>query len=360
MNDHSLMTAHLPVESAPPAGSGFFRLRHDAPLHTSPEVLAVMYALADFDRQKYWQDGGDAICPSLQHKMPDSAFIVQWDSEPHGHGRSHDELRSSLRNLGPDGPMLVAGIVAALISELTATASSGDLLPMLGWRPWKRADRSRMHLQALTLLQLASQLKVVGSRRGVWKDYQGRALRTDADGPLFDLRTSAFATDTANSPESVMFDVTLGETLTKYLGVPKALPYLGRLSQLTHLGALTPTDRLARSYGLAYLIALRLNHGHPRRLTRRGLLDMFPAHPGPADVLTSKNPKRALTYDANAWKLLRKAGIISSKPDTTTFRFQGRARYGDSFLDDPIDLRPGSEIAEQLHLMKSGQGRTVT
>lgn len=341
MDDRSLMTA------PPWAGPGFARLRKDAPLHTSPEVLAVIFALADFERQKYWQNVGDAIGPLLQHQIPKSSFIVQWGDESDGKGVSPEGLRTSLRSVGPDGDLLVAGTVACLMSSPRLTLRANDLFPILGWDP-RSADRSaQMCLRAFRLLETASQMRVVGTRRGTWCGRTNRDLSTH--GPLFTLSRDFRQDD----PDT--FEIHLGEALAKYLDVQTALPRIAQVSQISTIASCQPSGSWARAYALAFLIDLRLNVKKPRALTRRRIFERFPRQPDVLNLLSSKNPSRAVDYDAAAWQILKRHGIIQTDPASLAFAPRSRLGFGEDFLDAPLRLVPGQGIAEELGLPAAKQ-----
>jgi hypothetical protein len=162
-------------------------------------------------------------------------------------------------------------------------------------------------------------------------------------------------------------------TITKewvgLLSSPQMAQYLPLGERLGAIPGNKPSGAWARVIGLSLASFWRREPAAALagsiKPTRRELLERYPPKTGAVDaVLATANPRRALEYWCDALQILVEQGIVADEGEARASYKEMRAQlprqdWGQTWLDEPVDLRPGELMRESVEersrsLPKSG------
>ena len=358
------------------------------PHHTFAEAREVQRAIGDGPSLNNWIgiDGEFA----MRHAMPKETHQTKFSPSPrlleysqwltHGpNERSMDLLAGELRRLSFDANLLFSVCLSLVIERGNFSASLDELGRLLGWEPKSAKERDQNRLKLWLWLLLFDSLRVVGLRRGVYKDpndkKKTRSMNSDDDL----LHISGTLADEQQRMDNVPFEVTLssGPWIETVRGDKSLMNYLGNVRMLAAKKRGRFPARLAVKMGLSLLQHWReeaakketqiKSVGDENRLsvqvdptTRKDLLTTYgqeAAREFEALLFDSDEPGVAVEYWDAAIGYLKKWQVVSyCKPTKasavaiTGYNWQ-RAWYE----QEKLDIRPVHSLAidvSEIHAAK--------
>jgi hypothetical protein len=230
-----------------------------------------------------------------------------------------------------------------------------DVITKIGWTPRSRAEREAMRQKVWDYLRFGARACVTGRRRSKYFDRStGEEIDTYIEGPAWVFMKQEKPVQPSLFPEDnvpVRVRLVASEEWARLTTSPMLAQYLP-MGEL--LGAITPdqpSGAWARVLGLALASFWRRQ---PRatldgsiKPIRRELFEHYPPKVSPPlEVLSSRNPKRAIEYWCNALQILVQTGFLAPHGDTQRTaseitRSLPRYNWHAVWLDEKIDLLPG-------------------
>lgn len=336
-------------------------------LHTSQEVDALMRAAADGSSGLHYRT--DPQAGTRTHSVPGLTHYVQLALTPEelARGMTSDalELLSRDQSADCDFALMYVSRVLAPPSPLPPNAYAGgwvaldDVIEKIGWKPRSTREREEMRAQVWRYLQFGARARVMGRRSSTYRDPEGKEIETRIDGPLWTflkeekaVQPNLFPDENADVPLRV--EIVVSKEWTRLITAPETAQYLPLGELLASITADQPSGAWARVLGLSLANFWRR---HPQgtldstiRPTRRELLERYPAKVSPHhEVLSSKNPKRALEYWRGALGHLVEKEFLAREGEALRSVIEMTAalpRYGwqEVWLDERVELHPGVEM----------------
>jgi hypothetical protein len=241
-----------------------------------------------------------------------------------------------------------------------------DIAEKIGYRPSKLSLEKRAEVRAKVWEQIkfGSLARVIGQRSSTYKDpTTGREISTVIDSaPWRIMRTEKPKDEATGLPipgaAPLRVEVVIGKDWEPLLANAHLTQYLPMAGAIGAIPANQTAGEWARCIALTLARLWRIN---PRELaagklqpTRRELLTRY--RPKGAQVetfLESPNPKRALEYWRAALGVLADSGFITRHGEAARTEAQmleklPKYKWGEAWLDERVDLRPGPEMAAAL------------
>ncbi len=309
------------------------------------------------------------------HLRLEGGLIPDWFGRP----SDIDSLRRELAATGHDGIALellsIALVLRSDAGHLDITID--ELIARIGIDPRSTAERADARLRVWRILTILGAMRVVGARTSVVRDrVSGRTVRVESADPL--ITVSAWRHAGAQMPldagvAPLKVTISASPWLTRLRGNRAALQEFGDLLAISEIPIRRPSGAWARAIGLALHQfwreqATRATYGRAgdshrltvrfRDVTRRELLEMFPAHPSVDEVLSSGDPRRAIDYWDAAIAELKARRVIGRYGATRDWlRDRPRKGWANLWLDEPLQVSPPAEAAAALQQIATAANR---
>jgi len=357
----------------------------DYVIQTSQESAIMLKAICDGKLGTHWKNDLQAGTRTYEPQGLPHRVQLQLSEQERDGGLTTEALEKMTQSLDADGTFAVLYVSRLLAppSPLPGNALAydwvtlDDVIQKIGWDPRTSTQRQEMRRRVLDYLRFCARANLSGQRSTIYRDPDTKQpIQTRIEGPIWRFmkeerpdQPSLFAEEEV--PLRVQIAVSAEWTrLTTSPMLAQFLP-MGEL-----LGAIPPdkpSGAWARSVGLALAGLWRRK---PRevldgiiRPTRRELLTAYtPKISPPEEVLSGKNPRRALDYWSMALQILAEEGFVARRGEvmrSTREVSQTLPRYywQDVWLDELVVLHPGPkmELAVQrcAHNLPSLQPRNL-
>ena len=244
-----------------------------------------------------------------------------------------------------------------------------DVIAKIGWDPRSSAERREMHRRLYGFVLFGERAQVVGERQGRYLDkHTGKTVSTTIRAALWRVAKTELPDELLEAGElfdakdarqvPVRVEITIDRDWARLLTQPQTAQYLPMGELLGTIPGNKPSGAWGRVIGLALASFWRRQ---PRaamegsmRPTRRELLERYTPKTGPVGaVLRSNNPQDAITFWCAALRALAEreflapAGEVLVSPQTMRAALP-RKEWGDLWLDETIDLRPGAAFGNTI------------
>lgn len=359
-----------PTEDNPPSDACEPLQSKDFGLQTSQEAAVFLASICDGKSGKNWVNDGQAGTRTYERKGLSHFVQLRLSEEERIAGLNSEELEALTRELDTDGTFAVLYVSRLLAPQNTLPSASlaygwidlDDVMHMIGWTPRSSVERIEMRRQVWNYLRFCTRANLTGKRTGIYRDISsGEEISTIIDGPIWQfmkeerpLMMSLFAD--LEVPVRVQIAVSPEWTrLTTSAALAQFLP-MGEL-----LGCIPPdkpSGAWARALGLAIASFWRR---HPQEVmsgtmlpTRHELLTAYTPKISPSEeILSGKNPRRALEYWRVALQILVNSSFIS--PEGEPARLQSeilsrlpRYHWQSLWLQEQVDIRPGKQMEQAV------------
>ena len=356
------------------------------PSYTFPEAREMHRAIGNGRSLKHWAgiDGEFA----MRHAIPDETLETkfapstrlleysQWLTRKSGE-LTLDLLSNELRRLEFDANLLFSVCLSLVIERGSFSASLDELGKALGWQPKTASDRNEDRLKLWLWLLLFDSLRVIGLRRGIWRDPDDKKKLRDVSSDDDLLHISGTRADMQQRMDNVPFEVSLtaGPWIEKMRGDKSMLFYLGNIRTLAAKPRGRLPARLAVKIGISLLqdwrekatkkttrLKLVGDKNRPsfqfEPITRKELLTVYgqeAAHEIEM-LLKSDDPGRAIKYwdeaikNLKKWRIVGYCEAIDAKP-VTGYNWQKKWYEGQK-----LDIRPAQVLVPDIaRVHASGQ-----
>lgn len=346
-----------------PAKNGAGRTSPSYFINTAPEMDALERAAADGKHGRYYQNNEQG--QSRYHRAPGAthSVLLELSATETLAGYTTQTLEQFTQQQDADAALAflyIAHVLAPPMGKPVGDYAGGmvafdDVIAKIGWDPRSTAERRDMHRRIYQYILFGERAQVIGQRRGKYKDpHSGEVQNTVIRSSIWRIHKteapeqgSLFPTDEV--PVSV--EIVMSHDWTKMLTSPQTAQYLPLGEKLGAIPGNKPSGAWARVIGLSLASFWRRL---PREAldgsvkpTRRELVERYPPKTGPVgEVLGGINPRRAVEYWCDALGILVEAGFVADHGDAQISYKEMRQRlprvgWGDEWLDELVDLRPG-------------------
>lgn len=346
------------------------------PLPTGQEARAICISLRDAPRLSNWKTSGDKFAPTLSHLRPssDHTVIVKASDAVDAWGVKNDDVLGSLTSIHPDCELTARLIISRISREGPVRVVINDLINAHGYAPRTARERDAIALRLSHELRFIASMEVKGVRKS-WRNPDTRQTETlYVNGPLVAFMGETgdqYTLDGSGPPKWI--DLAPGTALIELLKRPKSMAYLGDVRAILAI----PRGQAAGSWAVHLALKLhdfwRINansSSSPLGLsggystTREKLYGDMSRLPNFFDLLSSKNPGRAIEYDAQAWRLLADQGIIDTADGLPFGTLGANGKYAapsrrgwqEDFKKCPLTLRPGPAILSEIQKVRAKPG----
>ena len=270
-----------------------------------------------------------------------------------------------------------ASAIRARFRWAGAWIDADDVIEKIGWKPRSTSERQAMRRRVWNYLRYGARACVTGHRTSVYVDRQtGKTIDTYIDGPAW-----AFVKEEKPMQPSLFGDeevplrveLVVSQEWTRLTTSPLLSQYLPMGELLGQITPDQPSGAWARVLGLSLSSFWRRN---PRqtingelRPTRREILDHYPPKVAPPqEILSGKNPRRALDYWHGALQILVSNGFLEPSGEAVIGSQKAgeelpRKNWKEGWLDGEVDLRPGpimkDAVASCAHALPSSQPKRL-
>lgn len=348
------------------------------PYYTFEEGRALQRAVADARSGENWEgiEGELALRHAipgemLQIKYSPSARLLEfrrWMAKTGGED-TNELLREELRHLDFDARLLFSSCLSLVIERGGFSASLDELIAFLGWTPRSTAEREKDRLTIWACLLNFDSMRVVGLRRGSYKDPDDKKRIRDLSCNDDLLHIAGTLEDAPPRMDGLPYGVTLqaGPWIEEMRGDKSILSYLGNVRTLAEIPRKKLGGRLAAKIGVFLLQTWREKAAHDETqilhpgdenqlsvkfaaITRQKLLTCY----GNEDareievILASNNPGHARKYWDEAIKHLKDKGIIGYYAEESSNLVAGYKWQEEWYKKQLLDIRPSPAIALQV------------
>ena len=337
------------------------------PCNTTQEIAALNYGLSDGKSKRYYRF--DEQAKSATHQRPNSPhyLTIGLTSDELKDGHNIRTLENLIERQDVDAVFTVYYILGLLIPEnpLPVNAapavwvSIDDIIKKIGWEPRSAKEREEARQKIHSYLVFVSRASVTGVRRGLARDPDTRQnLQTRIDAPLwsFGARERAIQPSLLESYETPLkVELLVSREWLPFLTDPRLKQFLPFGERVAVIAPDQPRGAWARVIGITLLHFWRRN---PRETierlrfpTRRELITAYTPKTAPAmEILTGKNPIRALQYWEQALEQLVEQNILAWEGEAKTPNATERPRknWQDDWLDETVILIPHPDVLAHL------------
>lgn len=355
----------------------------ELPQPTFPEVKRIARGLAQAPDGTGWFPviGEFAVVHKIdkaEHDLRlDGTDIAWWGRE-----NDNNSLLEEVKETGQDGIATLHNAIGLVLHSENGHVDIeiDELISRIGMDPRSRGERQEARLKVWRILTILSAVKVVGARKAsIYDRVSGKHVRVESQDSLIDVTPwrpvgSQEAFDNAVAPLAVTISGT--PWLVKFRGDRRILQDYGNLLAISRIPIGKVAGAWARSVGWALQQlwreqATRSEVGRVgddkrptvrfRPFTRRELLDLFQPKPTVTDVLGANIPSRAIDYWEGAIKILSGEdhalighyGGYDGKSLVDWHRNRPRKGWADSWLDEPLDIRPRGDGVRAIKAIAS-------
>ncbi len=350
-----------------PDGTYSFEASENYMIQTSQEVDALMRAACDGRTGQHWETDEEASTRS--HAVPGAPHHVQLalSDDERAAGVSPRVLEDLSfaqdpdfnfallyisRLLAPPAPLPPKHLAAEWIDL-------DDVMSKIGWDPRSTKERLEMRGRIWRYLLFGARASIVGRRSGHYVDKRtGEQIETVIEAPAWSVMEKEKAAHPSLFPHigeaPLRVELAASRAWTRLTTLPETAQYLPMGELLGAIPGNKPSGAWARTLGLALANFWRRQ---PRAAldgslqpTRRELLDRYvPKTAPPHEVLTGKNPTRAIEYWHGALQTLVDCGFLAKGGEAALSPEEMRAaipgyRWQIKWLDTHVDLRPGPKM----------------
>ncbi|RYG72438.1 hypothetical protein EON80_04120 [bacterium] len=342
----------------------------DYHINTAPEMDALERAAADGKYGRHYSS--EEQLGIIQHAIPGASHLVRLSltNTESMAGLTAEALEQLVHEQDADAALAFLYIARVLAPPLVVPDMGfgrgiidfDDVLSKIGWDPRSTSERRDMHRKIYQFIMFGERAQVIGRRRGAYKDkHTGELIDTEISAPLWRIHETERPEQASLFPAHeipVRVELVMSRTWIDLLTSGQTAQFLPMGEMLGAIPGNKPSGAWARVIGLALASFWRRN---PRgalsgqlRPTRRELLERYPPKTGTvADVLSSKNPRRAVEYWCDALQILVSAGLLDPAGETLISFKEMRASlptrdWSDQWLDQKVEIYPGLLIKPHI------------
>jgi hypothetical protein len=268
---------NLPAARTKPSRVGsVLRLPDALPHYTFAEAREVHRAIGDGPVLKHWAGVEGEI--ALRHALPGEPLQTKFAPSvrlsefrrwagANLDAATDEHLRKELQHLSFDANMLFGVSLALCIDRNTFTATLDELAAAISWQPKSVAERQENRLKIWTWLLLFDSLRVIGLRKGSYKDGDGARRDLTSDDDLMHIAGTRGETTLDGIPHEV--SLTVGPWVGKLRGDKQVLTYLGNLRTLASKPRGQLAQRLAVKTGIGLEQLWREKAAHHQTQVKR-------------------------------------------------------------------------------------------
>jgi hypothetical protein len=336
------------------------KLGKNIPLNTYQEARAVQQAIVEGHLHRNWHEveGDTALChrspkdPNYEVHLEGKKLFQYWDLSP-----SYDSLWPFVEKFEVDAALCYQLCLYIAVMDDRAPIETDELIRGLGWVPRTTEQRNVMRRKVWSWVTTFASMSLYGNRPGKperWRDKMtGKTLDLRTRGPLIIISSTSspegqLTLDGSDVP--IKFTLAPGDWLAQFRGNRQVLATLGNIWKIAAIPGGQPSGAWARAYGFALLQRWRERaaYGLPT-FTREDLHLTCPCKPSLFELLDTTDPKRAITYDRDAWVHLHEKGTIATDPKSLTFTPKTRQGWKEDFLKEELTIQPGPDIQAELN-----------
>ena len=364
--------------------------REEYAVHTGQETDAIMRAASDGKRGGHWREVEQI--EAWVFEMPGLSHYVRLQltandvTEGLGAPWLHD-----LREQQDSDSAFALLYIARQMVELQATPNTAaknavididDVISGIGFDPRNTKQRVEMRERIWTLILFGERAQIVGKRNGTYQEKAtGKTIETTMESAPWRVMAVERPEQLALYGEvPVRVELAASNEWMRLLTSPDTAQFLPMGEVLGAIAPAKASGAWARVIGLALANLWRRK---PRealngelRPTRQALIKHYtPRIAAVEDILSSKNPTRAIEYWAAALEILTDCGFLEKQGEAAlTYEEMrsalGRQDWADKWLESNVVLLPGQhqrsaleKIAKSLpvfqprNLTKTGKNR---
>lgn len=343
-------------------------------VHTGQEAKAALTAIADGHTGRNWQNQESLSARVHQAKGARHFVRLALTDDERLRGLTVQNLEEITNARDADEDFMMLYITRLLVPQAplkgetraAATVDLDDVIAAIGWNPLSTIERISMRRRVWEFIKFMSRLEIDGERSGTYYEKStGQKIETRiTSAPWMIERREQAQEQPGLFDDSPMVPLTVtlvaSQEWTELTGRPDIAQFLPCGEILGAIPGGKPAGAWARVIGLALCDFWRCCIGKPQSTTtRKALLELCTPSTGPAqEVLSGRNPQRAIEYWVGALRILVDEGFLEANGETElTFEQQRNQlplrHWQQGWFESEISLIPGHIIKPSIDKLMS-------